>query len=137
MFVKAVDHIGIAVKSIESSLSLYRDIFGLRLLKTERVESEGVIVAFLDAGNLKLELLEPFSEKSAIYSFIEKKGEGIHHIAFSVQGIEDRIEELKRNGIRMIHDKPKRGAAGAEVAFLHPSSTGRVLYEICEKSKGE
>jgi methylmalonyl-CoA/ethylmalonyl-CoA epimerase len=98
------------------------------------VASESVRVAFIDAGNVKLELLEPMSEQSAIHSFIEKKGEGIHHIAFGVEGIEQRMNELREKGIRILNEQPKIGAGGAQVAFLHPKSSFGVLYELCDKS---
>jgi methylmalonyl-CoA/ethylmalonyl-CoA epimerase len=131
---KKVDHIGIAVKNLDETIPYYTETLGLTLLKVEEVASESVRVAFLDAGNVKLELLEPMSEQSAIYSFIEKKGEGIHHIAFGVEGIEERMEELRTKGIRILSDKPKIGAGGAQVAFLHPKSSFGVLYELCDKS---
>lgn len=133
MMIKKVDHIGIAVKSLKEALPFYTDVLKLPLLGIEEVESEKVIVAFLDAGGTKLELLEPSSPESAIAKHIEKRGEGIHHVAFSVSSIKDRINEMKENGIRMLQDEPKPGAGGAQVAFMHPKSTGGVLYEFCEK----
>ncbi|BCB04653.1 methylmalonyl-CoA epimerase [Bacillus sp. KH172YL63] len=136
---KKVDHIGIAVSSIDNVLPFYEDTLGLSLIKMETVENQGVKVAFLDGGNLKLELLQPLHNDSPISAFIEKRGEGIHHIAFSVEGIEERIKELKEKGVRMINETPKKGAGGAEVAFLHPKSAHGVLYELCDKTaiKGE
>jgi methylmalonyl-CoA/ethylmalonyl-CoA epimerase len=136
---KKVDHIGIAVHSIKESLSFYNETLELPLIKIEEVLSEGVKVAFIDGGNIKLELLEPLHNDSAIAKFLQKKGEGIHHIAFGVENIQDRINELQQNGVRMIHDKPKLGAGGAEVAFMHPKSAFGVLYELCDKTniKGE
>ncbi|MDQ0213796.1 methylmalonyl-CoA/ethylmalonyl-CoA epimerase [Oikeobacillus pervagus] len=137
--INRVDHIGIAVRSLEQTLPFYTDQLQLKLLKTEEVESEQVRVAFLDAGNAKLELLEPMSEKSAIFKFIEKRGEGIHHMALGVQNINDRIKEMKDKGIRMINEQAKQGAGGAQVAFMHPKSAHGVLVELCEKDnkKGE
>lgn len=132
-----VDHIGIAVASLEETLPYYTDTLGLTLLAIEEVESEQVKVAFLDGGNVKLELLEPLSEKSAIHQFIDKKGQGIHHVAFGVTSIQERLDELKENGVRLINEQPKQGAGGAQVAFLHPKSSHGVLYELCEKQKGE
>lgn len=129
-----VDHIGIAVKNLVETIPYYTETLGLTLLKVEEVESESVKVAFIDAGNVKLELLEPLSEQSAIHSFIEKKGEGIHHIAFGVEGIESRMNELRTKGIRILNEQPKIGAGGAQVAFLHPKSSYGVLYELCDKS---
>ncbi|MEI5908193.1 methylmalonyl-CoA epimerase [Bacillus spongiae] len=134
---KRVDHIGIAVPSIEEALPLYTDIFGLTLIKVEEVILENVKVAFLDGGNIKLELLEPLSSKSTIAQFIEKRGQGIHHIAFGVENIENRILELKSKGIDMINQQSKKGAGGANIAFLHPKSTQKVLYELCEKPVGK
>ncbi|NNV05302.1 methylmalonyl-CoA epimerase [Geobacillus sp. C56-T2] len=134
MRVKKVDHIGIAVRSIEEALPFYTEVLGLPFLGIEEVESEQVKVAFLQAGEAKLELLEPLSPESAVAKFIEKRGEGIHHVALGVEDITERIRELKEHGIRMIQDAPKRGAGGALVAFMHPKSTGGVLYELCERT---
>ncbi|BBW95692.1 methylmalonyl-CoA epimerase [Geobacillus sp. FSL W8-0032] len=134
MRVKKVDHIGIAVRSIEKALPFYTEVLGLPFLGIEEVESEQVKVAFLQAGEAKLELLEPLSPESAVATFIEKRGEGIHHVALGVEDITERIRELKEHGIRMIQDAPKRGAGGALVAFMHPKSTGGVLYELCERT---
>lgn len=132
-----VDHIGIAVSSLEETLPYYTETLGLELLAIEEVDSEQVKVAFLDGGNVKIELLEPLSEQSAIHAFIEKKGQGIHHVAFGVTSIQDRLNELKEQGVRLINEQPKTGAGGAQVAFLHPKSSHGVLYELCEKPKGE
>jgi methylmalonyl-CoA/ethylmalonyl-CoA epimerase len=131
--IKKVDHIGIAVKSLHKALPFYTEVLRLELLRIEEVESEKVKVAFLKAGETKLELLEPTSDDSAIAKFIEKRGEGIHHVALGVESIQERIDEMKSKGIAMIHDKPNIGAGGALVAFMHPKSTGGVLYEFCEK----
>lgn len=131
--IKKVDHIGIAVRSLQEALPFYTEILHLPLLGVEVVESEKVKVAFLKAGESKIELLEPTSDDSAIAKHIEKRGEGIHHIALGVDSIQERINEIKEKGIRMIQDVPKEGAGGALVAFMHPKSTGSVLYELCEK----
>lgn len=131
---KKVDHIGIAVKKLEDTIPYYTDTLGLKLLHIEEVETEAVRVAFIDSGNVKIELLEPMSSESAIHSFIEKKGEGIHHIAFGVEGIESRMNELREKGIRILNEQPKMGAGGAQVAFLHPKSSFGVLYELCDKT---
>jgi methylmalonyl-CoA/ethylmalonyl-CoA epimerase len=131
--VKKIDHIGIAVRSLENTLPFYTDALHLPLLGIEEVDSEKVRVAFLKIGESKLELLEPTSEESPIAQFLEKRGEGLHHVALSVDSIEDRIEEIKNKGIRMINDIPKKGAGGAMVAFMHPKSTSGVLFEYCEK----
>jgi methylmalonyl-CoA/ethylmalonyl-CoA epimerase len=131
---KRVDHIGIAVSSIQHVLPFYEQTLGLNLLKVEEVASEGVKVAFIDGGNIKLELLEPLHKESPIAKFIEKKGEGIHHLAFGVEGIEERIRELREKGVKMINETPKHGAGGAMVAFMHPKSSNGVLYELCDKT---
>ncbi|SDI39034.1 methylmalonyl-CoA epimerase [Alteribacillus persepolensis] len=128
-----VDHIGIAVKSIHEHLPFYENVLGLELLQTETVESQKVKVAFIAVGATKLELLEPLADDSPIAAFIDKRGEGIHHVALGVTNIEKRLEEIKQDGIKTINDKPYKGAGGADVAFLHPSSAGRVLYELCER----
>lgn len=134
--VNSVDHIGIAVKSLDEVLPYYTEALGLTCLGIEEVESERVRVAFLDANNVKIELLESLEDDSAISKFIEKRGEGIHHVAFSVTSIQERIDELKDKGVQMIQDVPKDGAGGSLVAFMHPRSAHGVLYELCEK-KGE
>ncbi|WP_338451701.1 methylmalonyl-CoA epimerase [Niallia oryzisoli] len=131
--IKKVDHIGIAVSSIEEALPLYTEVLKLELLGTEVVENQKVKVAFIKAGNVKLELLEPTSEESAIAKFIAKRGQGIHHVALGVESIEERIQDMQKNGIKMIDEEPRIGAGGASVAFMHPKSTGSVLYELCEK----
>jgi methylmalonyl-CoA/ethylmalonyl-CoA epimerase len=131
--IKKVDHIGIAVQSLESALPFYVDVLKLPLLGIEKVESEKLKVAFLQAGETKIELLEPTSEDSTIAKFIEKRGQGLHHVALGIDSIEERIKEMKENGIRMIQDEPKMGAGGAHVAFMHPRSASGVLYELCEK----
>lgn len=131
--IKKIDHIGIAVRSLAQSLPFYTETLQLPLLGIEEVESEGIKVAFIQVGEMKLELLEPQSDESAVAKFITKRGEGLHHVALGVDSIEDRINEIKTKGIVMIQDQPKIGAGGASVAFMHPKSTGSVLYEFCEK----
>jgi len=131
--IKKVDHIGIAVKSIEKALPFYTDVLNLPLIGIEEVDTQKVRVAFLQAGSTKLELLEPTSEESAIAKFIEKRGEGIHHVALGVDSIEERIREMKEQGIRMIDEQSRPGAGGANIAFMHPKSTSGVLFELCEK----
>ena len=130
---KNVDHIGIAVRSIRETLPFYKNHLGLTCLAIENVPSEHVNIAFLDANNVRIELLEPTDSNSAIAKFIERRGEGIHHIAFKVDSVEKRIIDLKSKGIQMLSEVPKEGAAGALIAFIHPKSAHGVLYEICEK----
>lgn len=131
--IKKIDHIGIAVTSIEHSLPFYENVLQLKVEAIEIVESEQVKVAFIKIGESKLELLEPLSDASPIAKFIEKRGEGIHHIALGLDSIDERIQEIKNNGISMLQEQPKIGAGGAKIAFMHPKSTGKVLYELCEK----
>lgn len=131
--IKKVDHIGIAVKSLEKTLPFYTDVLNLSLLGIEEVDTQRVRVAFLQAGSTKLELLEPTSGESAIAKFIEKRGEGIHHVALGVESIEARISEMREKGIRMIDEQSRPGAGGANIAFMHPKSASGVLFELCEK----
>ncbi|WP_436372821.1 methylmalonyl-CoA epimerase [Cytobacillus sp. BC1816] len=133
MMIKKVDHIGIAVRSLDKALPFYIEVLQLEFLGIEEVDSQGVKVAFIKAGETKLELLEPTSEESPIAKFIEKRGEGLHHVALGVDSIQERINQMKEQGIRMLQDEPKIGAGGAQVAFMHPKSTGGILYEFCEK----
>lgn len=130
---KKIEHIGIAVKSIDEILPFYVNDLKLKLLGIEEVSTQKVRVAFLKIGQAKLELLEPLSEDSPIAQFIEKRGQGIHHIALAVDNIDERLTELKEKGVRLINETPVRGAANAEVAFLHPKSALGVLFELCEK----
>ena len=132
---KQIAHIGIAVRDVEASIPLYTNLLGMTLEKMEEVESEQVKVAFIKIGETRIELLEPLSEKSAIHSFLEKKGEGIHHIALEVDNIDERLEDLQKNGIRLINEQPKEGADNAQIAFLHPKSTNGVLFELCQHIK--
>ena len=131
-----IAHIGIAVKNLDEMIPFYRDTLGLEFNGVEIVPSENVKVAFFKIGESAIELLEPTNEQSAIAKFIEKKGEGIHHVAFDVDDIHIEMEELKDQGIRLIQEKPKIGAGGALVAFIHPKAAGRVLYRVmCQKPK--
>ncbi|MCF6094411.1 methylmalonyl-CoA epimerase [Microaerobacter geothermalis] len=132
-----LEHVGIAVKNLDEAISVYCYTLGFKLLGIETVESEGVKVAFLEMGESKIELLEPLSSESAIAKFIEKKGEGIHHLALKVNDIEERLDFLKKQGVKLIHEKPKQGAHGNQIAFLHPKSTGGVLLELCQTGHGE
>lgn len=132
---KKIDHIGVAVYSIDEVMPFYTETLSFRCLHIEEVPSENIRVAFIEAGNVKIELLEPLNEQSTIANFLKQRGQGIHHVAFGVNDIQLRINELKEKGIQMIQDQPKPGAGGAEVAFLHPKSGHGVLYELCEKKK--
>jgi methylmalonyl-CoA/ethylmalonyl-CoA epimerase len=128
-----VDHIGIAVKDLEETLKLYTEVLGLRLENTEVVEEQKVKVAFLPVGDTEIELLESTDPEGPIGRFIETKGQGVQHIAFRVDDIEKAIEEMKNKGLRMIDEKPRYGAGGAKIAFLHPKSTNGVLIELCQR----
>ncbi len=131
--VSKVDHIGIAVSNLEDSIKFYEEILGLKLHGTEVVEEQKVKVAFLPIGDTEVELLEATSPDSAIAKFIEAKGQGVQHIAYRVDDIEAALEEMKAKGIRLIDEKPRYGAGGARIAFLHPKSTNGVLIELCER----
>ena len=128
-----IEHIGIAVKSIEKSNTLFAALFGKAHYKVEEVESEGVKTSFFDVGPNKIELLEATNPESPIAKFIEKKGEGIHHIAFAVNDIKAEIARLKGEGFIVLNSEPKLGADNKLVAFLHPKSTNGVLIELCEE----
>lgn len=131
--IEKIDHIGIAVKDIKKSLELYQGVFGIKCIGEEVVDEQNVKTAFLPIGDTEIELLESTSDDGAIAKFIEKKGEGIQHIAFKVDNIEESLKELKEKGIRLIDEKPRLGAGGAKIAFLHPKSTNGVLIEISER----
>lgn len=129
---KKIEHIGIAVKDLEASNELFAGLFGKAHYKIEAVESEGVKTSFFKAGPNKIELLQATHDESPIAKFIEKKGEGIHHIAFAVSDIEEEIKRLKKEGFKMIHETPKKGADNKLIAFLHPKATNGVLIELCQ-----
>ncbi|SNT23609.1 methylmalonyl-CoA epimerase [Anaerovirgula multivorans] len=133
MKVGKVDHIGIAVKNLDETLKFYQEILGLECIGTEVVEEQKVKVAFLPVGDTEVELLESTEEDGPIAKFIEKKGEGIQHIAFRVDNIEKAIENMKAKGVKMIDEKPRYGAGGAKIAFCHPKSTNGVLVELSER----
>ena len=133
--VEKIDHIGIAVKSIKETSELLSNILGLKVVGEEIVEEQKVKVAFLPLGDSELELLESTSAEGPIARFIEKKGEGIQHIAFRVNNIEEVLEKLKKEGVRLIDEKPRYGAGGAKIAFLHPKDTNGILVELCERDK--
>lgn len=133
MKVLCVDHIGIAANSINDRLSFYIDALGLKLTGTEEVVEQKVKTAFLPTGESELELLESTDPEGPIAKYISKNGEGIQHIALRVDNLEAALEELKSKGIRLIDEKPRRGAGGAMIAFIHPKATGGVLLELCQR----
>lgn len=126
------DHIAIAVKSIEQSGKVWENLFGLPLKTIIKVEHQKVNVAIFEMGDVKIELIEPLSDDSPVARFLEKRGEGLHHICFEVENLEATLKELKNKGAKVIDETPKRGVFAKKVIFLHPKSTGSVLIEICE-----
>ncbi len=131
--VKNLEHIGIAVKSLESANKLYEKLLGTPHYKTEAVESEHVVTSFFKTGEAKVELLEATSPDSAIAKFIEKRGEGIHHIAFEVEDIHAEMQRLESEGFTLLNMAPKRGADNKLVCFIHPKSANGVLVELCQE----
>jgi len=130
-----IEHIGIAVKNLEAAISLYEKVFGLKCYNIEEVTEQRVRTAFFQLGQTKIELLESTDSQGPIGKFIEKKGEGIHHIAFAVESIEEQLSHAKKMGVELIDNFPRKGAEGLDIAFLHPKSTSGVLIEICEDKK--
>ena len=127
-----IEHIGIAVSDLEASISFYERVFGLTCYNIEVVPEQKVRTAFFLVGETKIELLESTDPEGPIGKFIEKRGEGLHHIAFAVENIEEKLRNAEKEGVKLIDVKPRRGAEGLDIAFLHPKSTGGVLTEICE-----
>ncbi|HEU5167904.1 MAG TPA: methylmalonyl-CoA epimerase [Chitinophagaceae bacterium] len=130
-----VEHIGIAVRTLAESVPLFEKLLNSQCYKTEVVEIEKVNTAFFKTGSTKIELLESIDENGVISTFIDKKGEGLHHVAFEVDNIETEIERLKNEGFILLNDKPKKGADNKLVCFLHPKSTNGVLIELCQEIK--
>lgn len=128
---KRIEHLGIAVSDLETSEQIFTDVLGTPPYKREEVESEGVITSFFKVGENKIELLQATHPGSPIAKFIEKKGEGIHHVAFAVDDIKAEIKRLMDKGYQMIHETPKDGADGKRIAFLHPKASNKVLVELC------
>ena len=134
MKISHIEHLGIAVESIEKALPYYENILGLKCYNIETVEDQKVRTAFLKCGDTKLELLEPTSPESTIAKFIEKRGMGVHHVAFAVEdGVAEALVEVEEKGVRLIDKAPRVGAEQLNIAFLHPKSTMGVLTELCEK----
>ncbi|MEJ2364418.1 MAG: methylmalonyl-CoA epimerase [Deltaproteobacteria bacterium] len=133
MKVLKIDHLGIAVDSIEQAKKLFHDILGLKFEGTETVQEQKVTTAFFPVGDSEVELLESTAPDGPIAKYLEKRGEGIQHIAFRVDNLEEALAELKDKGIRLIDEKPRQGAGGAKIAFLHPKSTHGVLIELSER----
>ncbi|MBM3262924.1 MAG: methylmalonyl-CoA epimerase [candidate division Zixibacteria bacterium] len=134
MHIGKIAHIGVAVNDMQNTLRLYHETLGLPLHGQELLESDRVKIAFLPVGDTEIELLEATDPESPVARFIEKRGEGIHHIAFEVDDIEKALTRLREQGFRLIDEHPRTGASGVRVAFLHPKTTGGVLIELCEKN---
>ena len=133
MKILKIDHLGIAVNSIEDGKNLWTDALGLSFEGAETVEEQKVTTAFFPVGESEVELLESTSPDGPVAKFLEKKGPGVHHVAFRVENIEAALAELKEKGIRLIDETPRKGAGGAKIAFLHPKATNGVLVELCER----
>ena len=128
-----VDHIGVAVKDLQKALAFWENSLGIPCVGVEEVAEQKVRTAFLPVGDTEIELLEPTSDESPVAKFLEKKGEGIHHIALRVENLEAALEDLKAQGVQLIDEKPRYGAGGARIAFVHPKATGGVLLELSER----
>ena len=132
MEISHIEHIGIAVKNLEKAIDYYEKVLGLHCYAIEEVKDQKVKTAFFKIGETKIELLESTDEEGSIGKFITKKGEGIHHMAFAVKNIDQALDEVEQNGVRLIDRKPRKGAENMDIAFLHPKSTFGVLTEFCE-----
>jgi methylmalonyl-CoA/ethylmalonyl-CoA epimerase len=133
MKILKIDHLGIAVNSIEDGKNFWTDALGLEFEGSETVEEQKVTTAFFPVGESEVELLESTAPDGPIAKFLDKKGPGIHHVAFRVENVEEALAELKEKGIRLIDEKPRMGAGGAKIAFLHPKATNGILVELCER----
>lgn len=133
MEVTRVDHIGVAVNSIDEALKLFEGVLGLKATERETVEEQKVTVAFLPCGDSEIELLESTAPDGPIAKYIEKKGQGVQHVALRVTNIEEALKELKERGVRLIDETPRRGAGGAKIAFIHPKETYGMMLELCER----
>ncbi|MFY9116668.1 MAG: methylmalonyl-CoA epimerase [Bacteroidales bacterium] len=135
MMIKHIEHIGIAVKSLETAIPFYENVLGLTCYAVEEVKDQKVKTAFFKVGETKIELLESTDPEGPIGKFIEKRGEGVHHIAYATEGLSERLTLLEEKGIRLIDKTPRKGAEGLHIAFLHPKDTFGVLTELCENPK--
>ncbi len=130
--IRRIDHIGIAVADAEAALAVFRDALGLELVEIEPIESQKLVSYHIRIGESNLELLSPTQPESVIAKFLEKNGQGIHHLALAVEGIEEEIARLKAMGLKPLAEKPTKGAGGKKIVFFHPKTTGGVLLELCE-----
>lgn len=133
MNISHIEHIGIAVTSLDEAIPFYEDVLGLKCYKTEEIEDQKVKTAFFMAGQTKIELLEPTSPDSPVARFIEKRGTGIHHIAYAVDNVGNALDELAKKGVQLIDKKGRKGAENLNIGFLHPKATMGVLTEFCSK----
>jgi methylmalonyl-CoA/ethylmalonyl-CoA epimerase len=133
MKVKHIDHIGVAVKGIEAAGKFYTDILGLKIAEVENVADQKVNVAFIPIADSEVELLESTDPDGPVAKYIHARGEGVQHVAFRVENIEEALAELKEKGVRLIDQEPRNGAGGARIAFIHPKETNGVLVELCER----
>lgn len=131
----AIDHVGIAVPDLEAALTLFRDTLGMPLVHREKVEEQGVEAALLDVGDGHVELLEPLAPETPVGRFLERRGQGLHHVAYRVASVEETLEACSASGLRLIDERPRIGIRGSRVAFLHPASTGGVLTEIVQPAE--
>ncbi len=131
--IEGLDHIGIAVKNLDEALEIYEGILGLEVENVCAFQEQKVKIAFLLAGETRIELFEPLDNEGPVARFIEKRGEGVHHLAFNVADIEAALQSIKEKGIALVDEKPRIGAEGFKIAFLHPKSTKNVLVELCER----
>ena len=130
-----IDHIGVAVESIDEALAIYRDALGMPLVHRETVTEQGVDAALLDVGDCHVELLQPLGPDTAVGKFLARRGPGLHHVAYRVEDIDATLRELTAAGMRLIDEQPRRGIRNSRVAFVHPGSTGSVLTEIVQPAK--
>ena len=128
----AVDHVGVAVESIDAALAIYHDALGMPLVHRETVEDQGVEAALLDVGESHVELLQPLGPDTGVGRFLARRGPGLHHVAYRVASVQETLEALSAAGVRLIDEHPRTGIRGSQVAFIHPSSTGGVLTEIVQ-----
>jgi methylmalonyl-CoA epimerase len=134
VLLSAIDHVGVAVESIDAALAVYRDALGMPLVHRETIAAQGVDAALLDVGDSHVELLEPLGPDTTVGKFLARRGPGLHHVAYRVESVEDTLSALRAAGVRLIDEQPRTGIRGSQVAFLHPSSTGGVLTEIVQPS---
>ncbi len=133
--IKQINHIGIAVRSLDEHIPFYRDVLGLKLLGIEEVADQHVRTAIFEIGDVRIELLQPTDAQSPVAGFLQKRGEGMHHIALQSDNLEKELQQVQDKGIRLIDKKPRQGAHKMRIAFLHPKSTGNVLFELCEDAQ--